>query len=138
MPLLQHRAFLILLPILASMPSVCGAASDLVLGQRAIARAEVTAFVKTQFAEMDRNHDGLVDQAEFEAYRAHQPAQPPGTKTLGHIGSRWMEKTDANGDGRVSLAEAEERPLEMFDMGDINRDGIVSVEEQSMAALFMK
>lgn len=118
--------------------SIAHAESGIVLGQRNIARTEVPNFVKKQFADMDRNHDGMVDQSEFDSYRARQPAQAPGVKTLGHIGSRWMEKTDANGDGKVSLAEAIERPLEMFDMADMNRDGTVSVDEQSMAALFMK
>ena len=131
----------LLFPLMAcaiAVPSLAHAASDLVLGQRNIARTEVSAFVKKQFAEMDLNRDGFVEQAEFEKYRARQPAQPQGVKTLGHIGSRWMEKTDANGDGRISLAEATDRPLEMFDMADMNRDGVVSVEEQSMASLFMK
>lgn len=129
---------LIALGFAVAIPSLAQAESGLVLGQRAINRAEVPSFVKKQFADMDRNHDGFVDQSEFDAYRARQPAQPQGVKTLGHIGSRWMEKTDANGDGKVSLAEAEERPLEMFDMADMNRDGVVSLDEQSMAALFMK
>lgn len=119
-------------------PSFAQAADGLVLGQRNIARTEVSAFVKKQFADMDTNRDGFVSQAEFDKYRARQPAQPQGQKTLAHIGSRWMEKTDANGDGKVSLAEAIERPLEMFDMADMNRDGVVSVDEQQMASLFMR
>jgi len=120
------------------VPALAQAESGLVLGQRSIARNEVATFVKKQFAGMDLNHDGAVDSDEFAKYRARQSTQAQGTKTLGHIGSRWMEKTDANGDGRVSLPEAEERPLEMFDMADVNRDSVVSVEEQSMAALFMR
>ncbi len=127
---------LALLPL--AIPAAAQAQDDLVLGQRSIARAEVIATVKKQFAAMDRNRDGKVDQAELDAYRATQPARPEGVKTLAHIGARWLEKTDANGDGRVSLAEAIDRPLQMFDMADMNRDGVVSVEEQSMASLFIR
>jgi Ca2+-binding EF-hand superfamily protein len=110
-------------------------AQSLELGQRPIKRAEVVAGVKTQFATMDRNHDGVVDEAEFEAYRAKQARMPDGGAGLYHIGSRWLEKSDTNGDGRVTLAEAEARPLQMFDLADANRDGTASVAEQKMAMM---
>lgn len=111
------------------------AQADLTLGERPIKRAEVIAFVKKQFAEMDTNRDGQVSEAEFQAYREKQPDD--GKRGIGHIGGRWLEKTDTDGSGRVSLEEAIARPLKMFDMADMNGDGVASVEEQSMAQLLM-
>ncbi|WP_404477061.1 EF-hand domain-containing protein [Novosphingobium sp. BL-52-GroH] len=112
----------------------CGAQA-VELGQRPIKRTEVLAGVKAQFATMDRNHDGAIDDEEFEAYRARQAKLPDGGAGLYHIGSRWFEKSDADGDGRVTLAEAGTRPLQMFDLADANRDGIASVAEQKLAMM---
>ncbi|MDB5697379.1 MAG: hypothetical protein JWN69_183 [Alphaproteobacteria bacterium] len=111
------------------------AQSAIALGERPIKRTEVVAFVKRQFGEMDSNHDGRVGPAEFAAFRARQ-----GSKSklgLGHVGSRWFEKADANRDGRVTLQEAQVRPLRFFDMADVNHDGTASIEEQSLAQIFL-
>ncbi len=124
--------------VAASALTFSGAAlaqSAIILGERPIKRTEVTTFVTRQFAEMDTNHDGFVSPAEFDAFRAREDVNAPGG--LGHIGRRWFEKTDVNGDGRISLAEAVDRPLQLFDLADVNRDGVASVEEQSMAQLFL-
>lgn len=111
------------------------AQTGITLGERPITRAEVVAFVGRQFARMDMNHDGQINPAEFEAYRARQGDRAQ--TGLGHIGRRWFEKTDADYDGAVTLKEAEARPLELFDIADINRDGTASVQEQSVAQIFM-
>ncbi len=108
------------------------------LGERPIRRAEVVGGVKSQFAEMDRNHDNAVSPAEFEAFRTKQAASPGRGEGLFRVGSHWFERTDTNGDGRVTFAEAQVRPLRMFDMADANRDGIASVDEQSVAMMLMK
>lgn len=113
-------------------------AQSLQLGQRPIRRAEVVAGVKTQFARMDANHDGTISPAEFEAYHAQQDQMPDGNAGLFHVGSHWFERADTNGDGRVTLQEAQVRPLRMFDMADANGDGVASVDEQSVAAMMMK
>ncbi|MBY8821936.1 EF-hand domain-containing protein [Sphingomonas colocasiae] len=120
-------------PALFASPTA--AQSAIALGERPIKRAEVVAFVKRQFAQMDVNRDGHVDPREYEAYRAAQ-----GDRTgagLGYIGRRWFERADANGDGRVTPEEAQARPLQLFDMADANRDGVASLQEQSVASLFM-
>lgn len=114
------------------------AQAGLALGERPIARGEVISTVKKQFAEMDRNRNGSVSYEEFEAYREVQNAQPDRGRGLTHIGRSWFDKSDANGDGRVSAQEAQGRPLQMFDMADMDRDGVASISEQSMAALFIK
>jgi hypothetical protein len=108
-------------------------AQDLsVLPDRPIARSEVEAAVKRQFAGMDANHDGVVTRAEFERFRARQkPAT--GIDALTHVSEHWFDKVDADGDGRVTYAEASSRPLRLFDMADINHDGTVSPSERQAA-----
>jgi len=127
--------------IFGAMLSIAAAApawAGLQLGERPIARSEVIATVNKQFAEMDLNRDRAIDNAEFERYRERQAALPDGGRGLTRIGRSWFERSDVDGNGRVTAAEAQGRPLELFDMADANGDGVASVQEQSLAALFVK
>jgi hypothetical protein len=104
---------------------------------RPIARSEVVAKVKSLFGLLDANHDGIVTPAEFSAYLARRrTAAATESNPFTHVGQHWFEHNDANGDGRVTLAEAEAHPLELFDMADINKDGVVSVQERQVAMAF--
>lgn len=111
------------------------------LPDRPITRAEVVAAVKAKFAMLDANHDGVVTRGEYEAYRARMASgaadEGSGAAAFVHIGGKWFDRSDTKGDGRVTLAEATARPLEMFDMADANRDGVVSVKERQMAMMLM-
>ncbi len=112
------------------------------LPHRPIARSEIVADIKQQFAQMDANHDGVINRAEFEAYRDRQNAGPHNASEsaaalFGHVGSHWFDRADANQDGRVTLQEAEERPLHLFDMADANHDGVVSLQEQQIATMML-
>ena len=108
------------------------------LPDRPIKRAEVISVVQRQFAAMDVNHDGVVTQAEFDRYRARQGNAPAkGIEAMSHVGGRWFERADADGDGRVTLMEAQARPLRFFDIADTNRDGVVSLEERRIASVLM-
>lgn len=118
---------------LAALP--VHAQGGIILGERPISRAEVNTFVTKQFARMDSSGDRHVSPAEFEAYRARQA--DAGRSGLARVGRRWFEKSDANVDGKVTLAEALARPLQMFDMADVDRDGIASLREQSFAQLLI-
>ena len=104
------------------------------LPDRPITRREVIAGVQRQFAAMDANHDGIVTRAEYD--RARTASAAP-TSPFEHVGGHWFEHADAAGDGRVTLAEAEARPLQMFDMADTDHDGVVSLQEQKMAMMMM-
>ena len=108
------------------------------LPDRPIPRAEVIARVERQFAAMDANHDHAISPAEFDAYRARQAASPGDPDDpFAHVGAHWFLHADANGDGRVTLQEAEIRPLQLFDTADANRDGVLSVAEVEAAQLLM-
>src|SRR5687768_3533778 len=111
------------------------AQSGIALGERPIRRAEVTSFVQRQFAQMDTNRNGSVSPAEHQAYRARQASKAQ--TGLGHIGRSWFEKSDADGDGRISPAEAQARPLQFFDLADVDNDGVATVREQSLASLLL-
>ena len=100
-----------------------------------ISRAQVTAAIKQRFASLDTDHDGAVSRAEFDAYR--QKARPEQGGGFVHIGEHWFERSDADGDGRVTLSEALARPMQLFDMADTNHDGVVSVDERKLAMMLM-
>ena len=121
--------------LLALTPAA--AQNSAALPDRPIARSEVVAGIKRQFAAMDANHDGFISRDEFEAYHARQTASGEDSGLFAHVGSHWFEKTDTNGDGRVTPAEAQARPLQLFDMADANHDGIVSPEERKIALMMM-
>ncbi len=88
---------------------------------------------------MDTNHDGKITPDEFDAYRAKQEAgETSGAlSAFAHVGAHWFEKSDTNGDGVVTPAEAAARPLKFFDMADSNRDGEISLKERSAAMSMM-
>ena len=118
-----------------SLGAPAPAQSGIQLGQRPVSRGEVIAFVRKQFAQMDQNHDSFVSVPEFQAYRARQP-KGRGAQ-IGRITKHWFERADRNRDGRVTVTEAQARPLRFFGMADLNKDGTASVREQSVAKFFM-
>jgi hypothetical protein len=123
---------------LLALTAGTAAQAGLQLGERPIARSEVISTVKKQFARMDLNRDGSIDYEEFLAYREVQAQMPDQGRGLTRIGKSWFERSDEDGNGRISPGEAQGRPLELFGMADANGDGVASVSEQSLAALFVK
>ncbi|RYD90263.1 MAG: hypothetical protein EOP61_29940 [Sphingomonadales bacterium] len=123
---------------LLALAAGTAAQAGLQLGERPISRAEVISTVKKQFAQMDTNRNGSISEEEFFAYREIQAQMPDGGRGLTRIGKSWFERSDEDGDSRITLREAQGRPLELFGMADANGDGIASVNEQSLAALFVK
>jgi hypothetical protein len=121
------------------VPSIAFAQGREELPNRPITRTEVRTVLDQQFKAMDTNHDGRITPDEFDAYREKQSADgAQGTlPAFAHVGSRWFEKSDANGDGAVTPAEAAARPLKFFDMADSNRDGVISLKERSAAMAMM-
>lgn len=120
-----------LVTLIAALIPAAVSAQD--LPDRPIQRSEVIAAVKTQFQKLDANHDGVVTPAEFEAYRTRQAAAGGDDNPFTHVGGHWFEHADPNGTGRVTLQQAQQRPLKMFDMADMNHDGVVSQSEARVA-----
>lgn len=112
-----------------------------VLPDRPIPRAEVVAAVKARFAQLDTNRDGVVSIAEYDAYREKKAAgalpADTGAAAFVKVGRSWFDRSDEDGNGRVTLAEATARPLELFGMADANGDGVVSVTERNLAMMFL-
>jgi Ca2+-binding EF-hand superfamily protein len=99
--------------------------------------------IARRFERLDTNRDGQISRAEFgtrQAARAERRAGAGEGRARGGrggmgmgIGLRAFARVDANGDGRVSLAEATARGLSAFDRIDANRDGMVTAEERRAA-----
>ena len=108
------------------------------------------------FDRLDTNHDGNISRQEFMAsnpqvrtervmiMRNGQKGSPgasgePGMKMrmhgmdMGIIQSPSCAKPDYDGDGRVSLAEAQAAALAHFDKADLNHDGKITPEERQQA-----
>lgn len=123
---------------LLTFSAATSAQAGLQLGDRPISRSEVIATVRKQFAQMDANGNGTISPDEFLTYRSYQAELPDGGRGLTKIGRSWFERSDEDGDGRITQREALGRPLELFGIADNNGDGVASLDEQSLAALFVK
>ncbi|HET9577894.1 MAG TPA: EF-hand domain-containing protein [Usitatibacter sp.] len=94
-------------------------------GDGRISRDEAAAAPRLaqHFDEIDANHDGLLTRDELKA--AHQARA-----------QARFSKIDTDGDGRISLAEAQAnapRLAQHFDRVDANHDGFVTPEELKAA-----
>ena len=78
------------------------------------------------FAKLDTNRDGQLSAAEFNA-GTPLPQRPRANA------ADALAKLDSNKDQKVSPAEYRAQPLANFDKMDLNRDGIISVDEQKRA-----
>jgi Ca2+-binding EF-hand superfamily protein len=120
-------------PALLAFALCATAASAQTLPDHPISRADVIAAARAQFQKLDANHDGIVTRAEFDAYRAKQAASGGDDNPFTHVGGHWFDHADPNGTGRVTLEQAEQHPLQLFDMADMNHDGVISPTEARMA-----
>jgi Ca2+-binding EF-hand superfamily protein len=97
------------------------------------------------FDRLDTNRDGSISRAEFEARHAlrqqriaardangdgRPDVRRMGGGGFGAFGGRMFDMADANRDGRVTLQEATDAALRHFDMADSNRDGQITPDER--------
>lgn len=106
------------------------------------------------FDRLDSNKDGMISRDEFAKARemrverrVEMRGDAPkagggmrqhrmGMRGMGH--GMMMRQADANGDGKITLAEAQEAAVRHFDMMDANRDGTVTPEERRGAMQKMR
>ena len=89
-------------------------------------KASVLRQREAAFRSLDKDNNGSLSLAEFNAVVAAQPIKTDTAAVLGRF--------DTNKDGKVSLAENRSPALAQFDRADTNKDGSLSVAEQKAAA----
>lgn len=111
--------------------------------ERRAARAKTMA---DHFAALDADRNGSISRAEFDAHHARQPGDRAerreermerrqermaqgGARGL-RINPRQFDRSDTNRDGRLTLSEAQVRPLARFTAADTNRDGTLTRDER--------
>ena len=87
------------------------------------------------FDRLDTNRDGKITKAELDASMRGRSVDK-GLREGRH--ADVLAKADANKDGRVSLAEAQQLSLQRFDAADLNRDGKITPEERKQARQQMR
>jgi hypothetical protein len=97
-------------------------------GDGVVTREEASAYPRltADFDTADANKDGQIDAAELQAHREKMRVE-----MRAKAEERW-KSADTDGDGRLSLAEAQAsmpHMAERFDKFDANKDGYVSRDE---------
>ena len=72
------------------------------------------------FARFDKNNDGVVDRAEFEA---------AAKESADYWVKRFIRRFDADRDGRISKDEFAKARRERFAMRDLDGDGRIGAED---------
>lgn len=107
-------------------------------GDGFVSKEEFAAGRNAMFAKLDANGDGFIDQAELDKAREawHQRASKPAQTDTGtqaeaqnkqHRG--FMQRMDADGDGKVTAQEFAVAGDRMFARLDKNADGKIAKDE---------
>lgn len=92
-----------------------------------VTRDEFLAWRAKQFAHMDRNGDGVIDDADRKAAEDQREAMRE------QRGKGMLEKLDANGDGKITKDEFVNAPAPMFDKADTDGNGVLDAKELQAA-----
>ena len=88
----------------------------------------------SHFTAMDGNKDGMISRAEFDAGHAGRKqggGKHAGKRGFGH--GKMFDRGDANADGTLSLAETMTKAMARFDAADANKDGTLTPDERKTA-----
>jgi hypothetical protein len=100
---------------------------------------------KAAFDRLDANKDGAISRDEFSQHREQRierrterraNAAPGAQRGMrmhrfgGMMGGHMFDMADGNKDGRVTLQEATDAAVRHFDMADANRDGRITPDER--------
>ena len=85
-----------------------------------IALDEFLARRDPTFARFDKNNDGVIDRAEFEAFAK---------ESADYWIKRFIKRFDADRDGRISKDEFAKARKERFAMRDLDGDGRIGVDD---------
>lgn len=101
--------------------------------------ARHTQMIDSRFAALDKDGNQSISKAEFstgltppEGAQSGQGRGGPGRGDRGPHGADGKPGRigpDADGDGKVSLAEFSSRAVEGFNRADTNKDGVVTIAE---------
>jgi Ca2+-binding EF-hand superfamily protein len=97
-----------------------------------ITKEEMAAYHAAQIALADTDKDGFLSPAELAAH--HQAAMAGRGEDRA---ARMIKRLDSDGDGALSLAEAQEGPnARMFARLDRDDDGVISADEATNAKMY--
>ena len=97
------------------------------------ARAQTAGF-HGLFARADTNKDNVLTRPEFDAMGLQLKARMEHASVArGGMAARMFDQSDADKDGRVSLAEMQQSALARFDRMDLNHDGTITPDERQQA-----
>lgn len=91
-----------------------------------ITRDELRSARAANFARLDRNGDGFIDDSDA-------PRRLRARRDAGDRLSQLRSQFDTDGDGRVSQSEFSSGPTLAFDRADANGDGQLSGDEVAVA-----
>lgn len=129
LPFATGALALALLPGLAAAQDGAFARID-TSGDGLIQRQEVLALREAMFLRIDTDGSGAITEAEIAA------AREAATTGQGARANSRIWQQDANGDGRLTLAEYTSR-TRGFDMADRDGDGVLDRREFSRVARFV-
>ena len=110
-------------------------------GDGKISESEAPQQMVNQFARVDQNSDGFLDEAEIDDFTSRaRPGRQRGPRQ-GQAGranpADQLRNMDSNGDGQITKDEMPAQMQQRFDRMDQNGDGVVDEDEiEAMASRF--
>jgi len=89
-------------------------------------KAQVLQGREAAFKELDKDKNGSLTMAEFNAVVSATPVPKADA-------APFLQRLDANKDGKISLAENRSPAVAQFDRADTNKDGSLSPAERQRA-----